>query len=93
MDRAHRIGQTRNVHVRRVVVPGTVEDRILALQEQKRDIINAALDETAGKKIGRLGVRELAYLFGMDERGRALPPTHRDLLTAGPSGIDRHQEA
>jgi SNF2 family DNA or RNA helicase len=87
MDRAHRIGQRHDVHVRRVVVPGTVEDRILELQEKKRTQINAALDENAGKNIGRLGVRELAFLFGLDERGRALPAVQRDMITAGPSGV------
>jgi SNF2 family DNA or RNA helicase len=32
IDRAHRIGQTRTVQVTRLTVPGTVEERILALQ-------------------------------------------------------------
>jgi SNF2 family DNA or RNA helicase len=32
IDRAHRIGQTRTVHVTRLTVPGTVEERILELQ-------------------------------------------------------------
>lgn len=35
-DRAHRIGQTRPVLVQRLVSVGTIEERILALQEQKR---------------------------------------------------------
>lgn len=65
IDRAHRIGQMRAVQVHRVLVPGTVEDRILQLQEKKRELINEALDENAGKSIGRLGVRELAFLFGV----------------------------
>jgi SNF2 family DNA or RNA helicase len=64
IDRAHRIGQTRPVKVHRVLVPETVEDRIIALQEKKRDLINAALDEKAGETLGRLGVAELRYLFG-----------------------------
>ena len=41
----------------------TVEDRILALQEKKRELIEAALDENASKSISRLGVRELGFLF------------------------------
>ena len=32
IDRAHRIGQTRDVHVSRFTVKNTIEDRILALQ-------------------------------------------------------------
>ena len=63
VDRAHRIGQMRPVHVHRVLVKETVEDRILALQEKKRQVIEAALDEKASENIGRLGTRELAFLF------------------------------
>lgn len=63
VDRAHRIGQMREVHVHRILVPETVEDRILELQEKKRELIESALDEGAGQRIARLGTRELAYLF------------------------------
>ncbi|KAI9876872.1 MAG: hypothetical protein M1830_005415, partial [Pleopsidium flavum] len=63
IDRAHRIGQMRPVQVHRVLVENTVEDRILALQEKKRQLIEGALDEKASQNIGRLGTRELAFLF------------------------------
>lgn len=65
IDRAHRIGQTRPVKVHRVLVKGTVEDRIIELQERKRKLISEALSEEAGQSIARLGVQELAYLFGV----------------------------
>ena len=63
IDRAHRIGQMRPVQVHRILVTNTVEDRILALQEKKRELIEGALDENASHAIGRLGVKELAFLF------------------------------
>jgi superfamily II DNA or RNA helicase len=44
-DRAHRIGQERPVLVHRLVSEGTVEERILALQERKRDLARAALGD------------------------------------------------
>ncbi|MGK4006016.1 DEAD/DEAH box helicase [Sorangium sp. So ce1036] len=44
-DRAHRIGQDRPVLVHRLVAKDTVEEGILALQEQKRAIAGAALGE------------------------------------------------
>ena len=44
-DRAHRIGQNRPVLVHRLVAADTVEERILALQEQKRAMADAALGE------------------------------------------------
>ncbi|KAF1813903.1 hypothetical protein P152DRAFT_414381 [Eremomyces bilateralis CBS 781.70] len=67
IDRAHRIGQRRVVHVHRLLVQESVEDRIIEVQEQKREQINAALDERAASKIPRLGRRELAYIFGVTD--------------------------
>ncbi|KAL9132225.1 MAG: hypothetical protein Q9217_000029 [Psora testacea] len=63
VDRAHRIGQMKPVQVHRILIPDTVEDRILALQEKKRLLIESALDEGASQRIGRLGTRDLAFLF------------------------------
>jgi len=65
IDRAHRIGQLRPVQVHRILVQETVEDRIITLQENKRALIEGALDEKASQSIGRLGERELAFLFGV----------------------------
>jgi len=57
--------QKREVHVHRLLVPETVEDRICALQDKKRDIINTALDERAGKSLTKLTIHELRSLFGL----------------------------
>ncbi|KAL5579357.1 hypothetical protein UlMin_011799 [Ulmus minor] len=64
IDRAHRIGQTRPVTVLRLTVKDTVEDRILALQEKKREMVASAFgeDETGGRQT-RLTVEDLQYLF------------------------------
>ncbi|KAK4125303.1 hypothetical protein N657DRAFT_362668 [Parathielavia appendiculata] len=70
VDRAHRIGQQREVKVHRILVKETVEDRILALQEKKRNLVEAALDEGQSKNVGRLSERELAYLFGVSPARR-----------------------
>ncbi|KAK0446072.1 SNF2 family N-terminal domain-containing protein [Desarmillaria tabescens] len=71
-DRVHRLGQTRPVKVDRLVISDTVEDRILALQERKQNLADGSLGEGNGKKIGKLSVKELANLFGLDARGRLL---------------------
>ncbi|KAE8720301.1 glucose-induced degradation protein 8-like protein isoform X1 [Hibiscus syriacus] len=64
IDRAHRIGQTRPVTVLRLTVKDTVEDRILALQLKKREMVASAFgeDET-GVRQTRLTVEDLEYLF------------------------------
>jgi superfamily II DNA or RNA helicase len=59
-DRAHRIGQERPVMVYRLVSQGTVEERILGLQEKKRAIFEAALSEaSAATAITREDLLEL----------------------------------
>jgi len=53
-DRAHRIGQQKPVMVYRLVAEDTVEERILALQEAKRRVAEAALGEAeAGASLTR----------------------------------------
>ena len=42
-DRAHRIGQTQPVTVYRLVAAGTIEDQILALHDDKRDLVEALM--------------------------------------------------
>lgn len=66
VDRAHRIGQQRPVEVHRILIQNTVEDRIIELQERKKQLVDEALNEGASKSLGRLGVRELAFLFGVE---------------------------
>ncbi len=44
-DRAHRIGQDRNVFVYKLVTSGTLEERIIDMQDEKRALTQAALHE------------------------------------------------
>jgi len=46
-DRAHRIGQTNPVVVYRIVAEGTIEEKILELQQRKRELANSVLGEEA----------------------------------------------
>ncbi|KAM0894324.1 hypothetical protein ACQ4PT_024505 [Festuca glaucescens] len=66
VDRAHRIGQTQPVTVTRFTVNDTVEDRILALQAKKREMVESAFgDEKSGGIATRLTVEDLGYLFNI----------------------------
>ena len=38
IDRVHRIGQTRTVRVKRFVIVDSVEERILEMQERKKNL-------------------------------------------------------
>ncbi len=44
IDRAHRVGQTRQVFAYRLICRGTVEEKIAELQEKKRSLADAILD-------------------------------------------------
>ncbi|HET9022865.1 MAG TPA: DEAD/DEAH box helicase [Ornithinibacter sp.] len=47
IDRTHRIGQTRPVNVYRLVSRDTIEEKVVALQERKRDLFARVVDEGA----------------------------------------------
>ena len=49
-DRAHRIGQTQSVFVYKLVAQGTIEERILALQERKAVLANSLYSGAQGRK-------------------------------------------
>lgn len=65
IDRVHRIGQTKDVEVVRVKIADSVEDRILALQQKKRAIIEGALGVEGLKTMGRrrLTMQDVLGLF------------------------------
>jgi superfamily II DNA or RNA helicase len=44
IDRSHRIGQTQHVFAYRLICRGTVEEKILELQQKKRDLADAILN-------------------------------------------------
>ncbi|TRX91404.1 hypothetical protein FHL15_007628 [Xylaria flabelliformis] len=69
IKRAHRMGQNYPVIAYRLLVSETVEDRIIALQESKRQLVSDVLNPEARKGVSRLSVREIAGLFGIQWTG------------------------
>ncbi|GKU10016.1 unnamed protein product [Fusarium langsethiae] len=65
VDRAYRIGQQKPVKVYRILTKETVEDRIVDLQNKKKEMVEAALDENQGAYIGRLSENDLRNLFNI----------------------------
>lgn len=47
IDRTHRIGQTKNVFVYRLVAEGTIEEKVMALQRKKAALFEAVVDDDA----------------------------------------------
>ena len=62
-DRAHRIGQTRQVTVYKLILKDTIEERILQLQDAKKDLAEAIL-EGSSQSILSLSAEELMALLG-----------------------------
>ncbi|GGF41645.1 hypothetical protein GCM10011611_55110 [Aliidongia dinghuensis] len=61
-DRAHRIGQTKSVFVYKLIAAGTVEERIVELQERKAALANIALG--AESEFAGIELDDIDYLFG-----------------------------
>jgi superfamily II DNA or RNA helicase len=66
-DRTHRIGQTKPVMVYRIIARGTIEEKILSLHEEKRDLVDGVL--AGADAAGRLSTTELADLIRQGPEG------------------------
>ena len=62
VDRTHRIGQTRSVFAYRIIARDTVEEKVLALQESKREIADAIIRED-NSLLSSLAPEDLALLL------------------------------
>jgi SNF2 family DNA or RNA helicase len=62
-DRAHRIGQTRNVYVMKMIASGTIEERVLAMQRRKQAVIAATVSTTDSAVMERLTAEDIAALL------------------------------
>jgi SNF2 family DNA or RNA helicase len=67
IDRVHRLNQTQDVKVYKMTIKGTVEERILELQEKKRELARQTIEGQAGKKkaLG-LSLQDMMRLFRRD---------------------------
>ncbi|PUB28747.1 SNF2 family DNA or RNA helicase [Promicromonospora sp. AC04] len=63
IDRTHRIGQTRNVMVFRMVSENTIEEKVMALKERKARLFDAVLSDDAGAFAGALGADDIRGLL------------------------------
>jgi SNF2 family DNA or RNA helicase len=61
-DRAHRYGQEKSVQVFNIVAKDSIEEKIMALQEKKRGLIDSVITE-GGSFINLLSEEEVRKLF------------------------------
>jgi SNF2 family DNA or RNA helicase len=64
-DRTHRIGQTKVVEVIKIIAKGTIEEKIVLLQEEKKKLISELLGDelSRSENLGGLSEKELLGLF------------------------------
>jgi SNF2 family DNA or RNA helicase len=62
-DRAYRIGQNKSVFVYKLIMAGTIEEKILALQERKKELLDIFdVDDTEGAK--KISAADLQMILG-----------------------------
>ncbi|GJD10460.1 Probable helicase mot1 [Galdieria sulphuraria] len=69
MDRAHRIGQTRTVNVFKLVTKGTLEEKIMKLQEMKTAVAESIVNRD-NSSLQDLDTSQLLELFQFDSSGQ-----------------------
>lgn len=66
IDRVHRLNQTRDVIIYKLIVKNTIEARILKLQEKKRALTKATIEDK--QAIGKLSMKNILTLFRHDAK-------------------------
>ena len=61
-DRAHRIGQQRNVEIIRLIADGSIEQRVVELQEIKKAVIKQVISDNDGSVVSA-SLEDIAYIL------------------------------
>lgn len=70
--RVARIGQTKTVFVRNLIIKNSIEERIQALLHTKRELFNRVIDDLSDEGLeSRLTEKELLGLFGLTKKSKS----------------------
>jgi SNF2 family DNA or RNA helicase len=64
ISRAHRIGQKENVEVYRLITRGTIEEKILEMQESKKNLVTTVLDGNETR--ASMTIEEIKEILGLE---------------------------
>ncbi|KAL3476319.1 SNF2 family N-terminal domain-containing protein [Aspergillus californicus] len=68
IDRVHRLNQTVDVKIYKMIIKESVEERILDLQDRKRELANVTIEGKAAS--AKLTMNDMMALFGKDAESR-----------------------
>ncbi|KOS17940.1 putative DNA helicase [Escovopsis weberi] len=89
MDRAHRLGQTRQVTVYRLITRGTIEERIRKRALQKEEVQRVVIQgggasvDFSGRRAPENRNRDIAMWLADDEQAELIERRERELLESG----------
>uniref|UniRef100_A0A1I7XYS6 Helicase C-terminal domain-containing protein n=1 Tax=Steinernema glaseri TaxID=37863 RepID=A0A1I7XYS6_9BILA len=66
-DRIYRMGQKKNVYIHKFICKDTIEQRVLELQKKKLELAHGVLDGAASKKLTKLNINDLKFLFDLNK--------------------------
>jgi SNF2 family DNA or RNA helicase len=62
IDRTHRIGQTKNVFAYKMICKDTIEEKIIQLQQRKKELSDNLIGDTEGF-VKQLSKEDIEFLF------------------------------
>ncbi|RCN31991.1 protein, SNF2 family, partial [Ancylostoma caninum] len=65
-DRVHRMGQTKDVYIHKLIMKNSIEERVLDLQKKKMELAESVLRGAVSKKAMNLTLADLRFLFNLD---------------------------
>ena len=89
MDRAHRLGQTRQVTVYRLITQGTIEERIRKRAMQKEEVQRVVIQgggasvDFSGRRAPENRNRDIAMWLADDEQAEMIERREKELLESG----------